>query len=236
MWKLNAILLTILGAAKVAITCDSLEQCFEELNESFEALDVTLPTENDLKRMCPLARKSFSCFHRKIKLCTGMTTAERALLKDNEIASNAAETLLNMENMADDLCNNKSTLHRSYVQSVTCANEYFATQEDHFRRKGSSAYEAYKELQNTLPEESDNGMPIKEECLIQAFSLMCLSEDLQKVCGKVAQETFIEIVQGSKYLRYYFCSEGDIQELNLKLHQISKLRKNDKLLFLWYLI
>ncbi|XP_035224117.1 uncharacterized protein LOC118196766 isoform X2 [Stegodyphus dumicola] len=180
MWKLITILLTILGAVKVAITCDSLEQCFEDLNESFEALDVALPTENDLKRMCPLARKSFSCFHGKIELCTGMTTAERALLKHNEIASNAAQTLLNMENMANDLCDNKSILHKSYVQSVTCANEYFATQEENFRRKGSSAHEAYKELQNTLPEESDNGISIKEECLIQAFSLMCLSEDLQK--------------------------------------------------------
>ncbi|KFM65201.1 hypothetical protein X975_17392, partial [Stegodyphus mimosarum] len=64
-----------------------------------------LPTEDELRQICPGILETFECIRKKSLVCEGSTPEEAAQQRDDLELARAAQIFLNIEALAKDLCN-----------------------------------------------------------------------------------------------------------------------------------
>ncbi|GFS61705.1 uncharacterized protein NPIL_492471 [Nephila pilipes] len=179
------------SSANLLNHCDP-ERC-SDLSPLEELEDVKfLPSEEDLKRICPSFLKYIDCEMDNVKECNGVGIEELALSPNRTIAG-LSSLLLNIGSLAADICDENTVLHQDYVTSVDCFKEH---KENLFgdecstesRKLALGFYEFVKLSENVENAELAT-------CMETPLEIACIAHLFQKNCGLKARRTFLTIAE-----------------------------------------
>ncbi|XP_035224121.1 uncharacterized protein LOC118196767 [Stegodyphus dumicola] len=230
MWKLS--LLLFLGLLAVNKACEEniIRGCLDELAADMESLR-GLPNEDELRRICPGMLETFECIRKRALACRRGTPEEAARRQDDLEDARSAQLFLNIESLVKDLCDEDTSLHKSYIRTHHCTSEYFSEPKMQCRREAEAAYAAYRDLTENLPEGNDIEETGKGECLVQAYAFACIAHDLQTACGEEARAVLGEIIQRSKISKLTTCSDVNIEELKANFLESLNLEEERRDIF-----
>ncbi|XP_035234014.1 uncharacterized protein LOC118205838 [Stegodyphus dumicola] len=174
-------------------TIESCDECMAEFAAGFEPFNI-LPTEEDIRYLCPIKLRQYKCIHNKKSSCSRSPPTED-LIKAEAAKQHGEESIVK------ELCDVRSTLHRNYIKTVPCANNYLKKFGENCIEEGRDEFRKFLQSGNT----SD----VNPQCLSLTYAVGCMAEGLQDACGKAARITFMEILQRTRIWEFDICPRED---------------------------
>ncbi|KFM68240.1 hypothetical protein X975_12793, partial [Stegodyphus mimosarum] len=171
----------------------SCDECMAEFAEGFEPFNI-LPTEEDIRYLCPIKLRQYECIHNQKPTCSLGPPIE-------DLRKAAAAKQDGEESVVKELCNVRSRLHRDYIKTAPCANNYFKKFAENCIEEGRDEFRKF--------EQSENISDVNPQCLSLTYAVGCMAEGLQEACGKVARITFMDILQRTRIWEFDICPRED---------------------------
>ncbi|GFR22065.1 uncharacterized protein TNCT_633021 [Trichonephila clavata] len=189
---------------------------FEELREvGF------LPNKEELRRICPNVSMFMDCEFDNVKDCIGIGVEELAMSPNATIAS-FASMFLNIASLSADLCNENTPIHQEYIAHLDCLREFFTSTcgMECFRESRKLANGFYDSL-SISEDEFETEQFIS--CVKTPLEIACAALRLQKRCGQLTQNTFVNILTRMQHLVHPDCKAEDFGSLKNAFFEYAKL-------------
>ncbi|XP_035224232.1 uncharacterized protein LOC118196855 [Stegodyphus dumicola] len=219
MWRISVILLLVIGSVKLIKACDT-DKCFEGVDFDVE----NLPSEEELKIVCPKISKAFECADETVHACTGYRLDELAETSSNITAAKVAFLMVITQDMFESVCSEVSVTHRAYVESRQCYNQYFSTPKTKCLDEAKAAYRVYEATKGDTSK-------AKQSCVHLVYVLVCLSHEIQEECGETAKFLFETLMTKTLMWRHIDCGLEDVAEIKTTFLQTLELEGERKVFF-----
>nr|ALJ10893.1 hypothetical protein [Dolomedes sulfureus] len=230
MW-FPGLLLLFAFTSVIADVSDDIEECAKEFDvEDVESWVDTKGSE-DVEVICPMVVNFFSCMEEVLKSETGMTLEEMAELTEGTDIGGSVELVLNVRNLAVDLCTEGSQLNTDLMADIECVddleNPFEACEE-----KAVAAYNAFSGFANKVEEEAeDEDFDPDFPCMKAAYQSACIASAIHDKCGRRAFDTYNTIVKRSTIFKNAICSEQDLANAKTTFLDSLEMEENKKELF-----
>ncbi|GIY89072.1 uncharacterized protein CEXT_112501 [Caerostris extrusa] len=165
--------------------CDSINPISEFFEVGF------LPNKEQLLKLCPKTLQYFVCENRNVKTCTGKSIQELSLLDDQD--AKQFRMFLKLEKIVLEVCNENSTLHKDYVDTIECFRDFLRKPNTVCEKETPKAEEKILEILNNIGDSHE--LYLKKRCLEAAFEAACFTLQLEETCGEAARTTAITLLQ-----------------------------------------
>ncbi|CAL1270113.1 unnamed protein product [Larinioides sclopetarius] len=221
--KLAALIFSFMIAGSLACSDDHCK----DPNLANELLAVRfLPSGKQLENLCPKVLTFLEC-EKEYFECQGQSLEELASSSDKTVASNA-NAMLGGISLVRDLCDEDSSFHHGYTESVECFRGYIANAGRMCHQDVARPLDDFFDVLYPSEDDITEGAFSEIRCLRETLELACVIDNLSDACGSVAQETAMTVLRKMKpALKQKIC-EGVENSAELKSRFLDFLEFDDE--------
>ncbi|CAL1270117.1 unnamed protein product [Larinioides sclopetarius] len=190
-------LLTLILSCMIAGSFACSDDHCKDISLANELMEVKfLPSGKQLETLCPKVLTFLEC-EKGFFECSGGSSLEDLASSSDLEKARVSKAMLSGMSFVRDLCDEDSSLHDDYIESVDCFRDFISVASRMCREDVFEPIQRF--FEEVYPSVEDRGEAYAEiSCLRDAFEVACIMDNLGDSCGSVAQRTAMTALEKLK--------------------------------------